>query len=378
MSAHYCHYRVEALPGQCIETVRPVRSIGLRRLGRLLAATVSLILVCISGLVARTQESNSTKPIPVLTGGSGFITTFDGGDAHLGPIVAPVLLVPFGDRWLVESRASFEADLARLPGSNAFRGSVAKQVDYLQLNYIASPFLTITAGRFLTPFGTFNERLYPVWIRNLQADPLILPIGIGPSNAGTGGMVRGGFPVGPEVTLNYAAYFSAASTVDRFTSNRSAGGRFGFFLPKARLEMGASFQHLLQDERSNAFGFHFVWQPPPVPVDVRAEYARSSRGSGYWIESAYRLAQFPVWRNALRHTQVVGRVQQFFVGTQADDSLPGVNTTQVEGGLNYYFLDGLRAAASYGRQFTAAENKNVWTVGITYRFAFPLGPGGGK
>jgi len=31
-----------------------------------------------------------------------------------------------------------------------------------------------------------------VWIRNLQTDPLILPIGIGPSNASTGGMLRGG------------------------------------------------------------------------------------------------------------------------------------------------------------------------------------------
>lgn len=378
MTMPFINYRVKALLGQRIETVQPVSSIGLQRQCRLLAATLSLILACISGLAAQTQESGSTKPVPILTGGSGFITTFDGGDAHLGPIVAPLLLVPFGDHWLVESRATFEADLARLPGSNAFRGKLAKEVDYLQLDYIASPFLTVTAGRFLTPFGVFNERLYPVWIRNLQTDPLILPIGIGPSNAGTGGMVRGGFPAGPKVTFNYAAYFSAASTVDRFTSNRSAGGRFGFFLPKARLEMGASFQHLLQEERSNAFGFHFIWQPPQVPLDVRAEYARSSRGSGYWVESAYRMAQFPLWRNALRHTQVVGRIQQFFVGARADDSLPAVKTTQVEGGLNYYFLDGLRATASYGRQLTVLENKNVWTVGTTYRFAFPLGRGDEK
>jgi hypothetical protein len=113
MFTHYCDCRVKALPCLRIETMQPARSVGLRGLCRLLAATLSLILVCISGLAAQTQESDSAKPITVLAGGSGFITTFDGGDAHLGPIVAPVLLVPFGARWLVESRATFETDLAR-------------------------------------------------------------------------------------------------------------------------------------------------------------------------------------------------------------------------------------------------------------------------
>jgi len=29
--------------------------------------------------------------------------------------------------------------------------------------------------------------------------------------------------------------------------------------------------------------------------------------------------------------------------------------------------------SSYGRQFSSAGNLNLWTVGITYRFLFPLG-----
>jgi hypothetical protein len=43
--------------------------------------------------------------------------------------------------------------------------------------------------------------------------------------------------------------------------------------------------------------------------------------------------------------------------------------------VNYYFRDGLRAVSSYGRQFSELGNKNIWTVGLTYRFAFPLGHG---
>jgi len=75
-------------------------------------------------------------------------------------------------------------------------------VDYLQVDYIANPYVTITVGRYLTPFGVYNERLYPVWIRDLQSDPLILPISTGPSGAGTGAMLRGGFKATPKMEIN--------------------------------------------------------------------------------------------------------------------------------------------------------------------------------
>jgi hypothetical protein len=145
----------------------------------------------------------------------------------------------------------------------------------------------------------------------------------------------------------------------------------GIYLPGPRLEFGGSFQHLLQNERSNSFGFHFVWQPPTVPVDLRGEYARSARGSGYWVESAYRLNEVPVLKNAMRHTQIVARAQQFFAGALLSDSLPAANTRQTELGENY-ILDDLRFVSSYGRQFTTGANANIWTIGLTYRFVAPL------
>jgi hypothetical protein len=320
------------------------------------------------------RDLQSVTPVPVLQVSGGFITTFDGGETHLGPIVTPVLLVPIGERWLFETRATFESDLTPAPpGQSGFQGVLQKEVDYAQLDFIANPYLTVTVGRFLTPFGIFNERLYPVWIRNLQSDPLILPIGIGPSNASTGGMLRGGFRAAPQLNLNYAVYYSTLSTVSPVDSDRFAGGRVGVFIPKARLEIGGSFQHRLQDDRSNLFGFHLIWQPRSLPLDIRAETARSRTGSGYWIEPAYRLNQLPFLRNEMRRTQVVARMQQFFTGPQANDDLPGVNTNLFEFGVNYYFMDGLKASSNYGRQFAPAGNANVWTVGLTYRGVFPLG-----
>jgi len=325
------------------------------------------------------QEANDqdAKPIPILQGSVALISDFTGGQPDIHPIATPVVLLPIGQRWLFETRATFENDFVEVPGRSGFHGGpVQKEVEYAQLDFVANKFMTISAGRFLTPFGIFNERLYPAWIRNLQSDPLILPIGIGPSNASTGAMVRGGFQARPQFDINYTVYFSTVVTTTPVDSDRFAGGRTGIFVPKARLEVGASFQHLLQQERSNLFGFHAIWQPTALPLDLRWEYARSKRGSGYWLEPAYKLSQLPFLQNEMRRTQLVARYQEFFTGPAVSDSLPPVHTKQFEFGANYYFMDGLKFATNYGRQFSSLGNVNVWTLGLTYRFVVPLGPDG--
>jgi hypothetical protein len=165
-------------------------------------------------------------------------------------------------------------------------------------------------------------------------------------------------------------------------SDRNVGGRVGVFFPGPRVEVGASWQKLLQDQRINTFGFHFAWQPTQLPLNVHSEYARSNQGSGCWIDSAYRLSRVHFWPKAMHRTEVAGRVEQFFSGqiTPVEAraiGLPGANTREGEFGLNYYLRDGLKAVASYGRQFSSAGNLNLWTVGIAYRFLLPLGHAGG-
>jgi hypothetical protein len=353
--------------GQCLPTL----------LGHAVIALLLTFPVCAPRAFAQETADDEVQPIPLLTGSTGFISNFTGGQPDLHPIVTPLVLVPIADRWLFETRATFETDLVQVPGRSGFHGgAVQKEVEYAQLDFIANPYITVTIGRFLTPFGIFNERLYPVWIRNLQSDPLILPIGIGPSNASTGAMIRGGFKANSQLNINYAAYFSALSTTSPVDSDRFAGGRAGIFVTKARLEIGGSFQHLIQLEHSNLLGAHLIWQPTQLPLDIRGEYAHSKRGSGYWFEPAYKLSQLPFLQNEMRRTQLVARYQQFFTGPLISDSLPSVNTKQFEFGLNYYFLDGLKLAGNYGRQFSSAGNVNIWTMGLTYRFVIPLGPTG--
>jgi hypothetical protein len=145
------------------------------------------------------------------------------------------------------------------------------------------------------------------------------------------------------------------------------------------VEAGFSFQKELQEERNNTFGFHVAWQPMRAPLSFRSEYARSHNGSGYWAEGAYRLNQLPFWQNTMRRTELVGRMQQFFAAPGIGEEAYGyglfdVDTKQPEFGVNYYLADGLKATGSFGRRFNADGNENVWTIGLAYRFAIPLGP----
>ena len=326
-------------------------------------------------LVAFAQSDPSSSPIPILTGNAGFFTNVVAGHTEVVSEINPVVLVPFGDKWLVEGRGGFEGDFARKDGNGPFGGGVAKELDYLQADYIANPYVTVTVGRFLTPFGIYNERLYPIWIRSLQPEPLILPLEESSSN---GAMLRGGFPINNKVNLNYAGYFSTATTTSWMDSDRLAGGRVGFFLPGPRVEAGFSWQKLLQGGRTNSFGFHFAWQPVAIPLNLRSEYARGHNGRGYWIEGAYRLSRVSFWQNAMRRTETVARIQQFYVnpavaGPDSGGELPTANAREADFGLNYFLMDGLKATASYGRQFSSAGNFNLWNAGIAYRFALPLG-----
>ena len=77
--------------------------------------------------------------------------------------------------------------------------------------------------------------------------------------------------------------------------------------------------------------------------------------------------------------QPVVRMQQF-VRKQfiAGDVLPAANTQQADFGVDYYFPHEVRLNADYSRQFSGLGNINIWDIGITYRFMFPLWPGGHK
>jgi hypothetical protein len=343
-------------------------------------SVLPLLLVSTGTMHAQdeTTEASEVRPAPVLTGSTAYFTRVTGGQVQDAPSVSPLLLFPIGDKLLIESKGALSENFAKNAQGN-YAGTMAYGMAYAQVDYITK-YVTITGGRFTTPFGIYGERIAPNWIRELQVTPLSVPI---TSGAALGGMLRGGFPAATQkVNFNYAAYFSTNNTNHIVATDRSAGGRLGLFLPGPRLEFGASFQQVLQQDRPHAAGVHFVWQPNSFPMSLRSEYTRSSgiRGSGYWVESAYRLSQIPHMGKA----EIVGRGQQFFAAANLAPAVAkklgslGRDTNEGDAGINYYFRSDVRASASYGRQFAAGHNANLWTIGMTYRFVMPMWPTGGS
>jgi hypothetical protein len=331
-------------------------------------------------LLAATSEMalSAQSTTPVISGSVQYLSTTAGGTNTFQPIVSPVVAIPIGDRWLIEARATLDEYVSREGGAaSPYHASTFCDADYLQLDYIASSHLAVTVGQFLTPFNIYNERLSANWIRNLADTPLIAGIGSQISGSSDGAMLRGVLLSRKNVELNYATYFSALVNAHQFAAGRSAGGRVGAFIPRTRLEAGISYQRLLRQQHLNSLGGYLAWQPNSTPVELRMEYARTRAGSGYWLEGAYRLSGLLGPNHWLGRLQGVARLQQFYLGKPAlGDALPAADTQQADFGLNYYLPHGLRLNASYGRQFSSVGNANVWNLQVTYRFLFPLIPGG--
>jgi hypothetical protein len=338
---------------------------------RVVAATIFLLFASL-GLSAQSAS-------PIISGGVQFQSTTNGDVTFFQPLIAPVVAVPLGDHWLIESRATIDEVVARENGATGpWHAKTFTSIDYLQLDYLVNSHLTVTVGEFLTPFSIYNERFSSVWIHNVGDPPLIAGIGTRTSGSSDGAMVRGVAVDKKGWQLNYTAYFSALVNAPKFGAGRTAGGRVGVFVPHTRLEVGLSYQRFLQDLHLNSWGTYVTWQPRSVPLDVRGEYAHTRGGQGYWLEGTYRFSHFHGPDSWLGRLQAIGRVQQFYLGTPSpNDVIPGADTQRVDFGLNYYLPHNVRLNGTYGRQFSSLGNANVWNFQLSYRFLFPLLPGRG-
>ena len=319
-------------------------------------------------------QYGATQNTPLISGGVGFFTDTNGGNTTYFPAISPVLVAPLGQRLQVESRAFLDESFS--PGKSGYSSSGFAGLTYLQLDYFATPHITIVGGYFLTPFGTYNERLSPIWISNFQSAPLITTLGTMGSESSLGGMLRGSAISTPKFSIDYAAYFSANSTNSQFQAERSTGGRVDIYLPNPRLEFGISYGRQLQSTTNNYVGTHVWWEPANTFFKLRSEYAHGPHSQGYWIETDYRLARFGGSETALGRLEPVFRIQQTFRNSpDSTDGLPSANTQRADFGLDYHLPHELRINTSYSRQFSSTRNVNVWETGIVYRFLFPAWKG---
>jgi hypothetical protein len=334
------------------------------------ALTAAFLAVC-----ASTSKAQLT---PLISGGAGFLTNTSGGQTSYLPIAEPLAALPVGNHLLFETRAAIVESI--FPnGQGGYDHIHAIGLTYLQGDYIVSPHLTLVGGSFLVPFGTYNERLSPVWINNLQDGPLISSLGLMSTGTALGGMARGSAISNHKYSVDYTAYFSARSANKQFNAQRSAGGRLNLYLPEKRLEIGLSYNRFLQGPHpahENFYGAHVWWEPANTAFKLRSEFARGHHAQGYWVEADYRTQAFHGLDSWVGRIEPVFRMQQTFRrDTIVSDGLPLVNTQRAEFGLDYNLPHNTRILTSYSRQFSAQGNENIWETGIVHRFLFPAWKG---
>jgi hypothetical protein len=335
-------------------------------------AIAALLALCVAPSMARTQEVKSQN-VPLISGGVGFETSTNGGNTTYIPVISPLLAAPVGSHILVESRAIILDPLyPKGGGQSGYTSDLFLGLTYLQADILAGRHLTIVAGEFLTPFATYNERLTPIWISNFENAPLIYSLGTMGTASSVGGMLRGSAFSTSRVSADYALYYSANSTNQQFSAERSDGGRGSFYFPAARLEVGASYGRQLQGVTARFEGVHVWWEPANTAFRLRSEYAHKRHSSGYWIEADYRLSRFKGEDSFVGRFEPVFRMQQTFrtLPTQ-NDGLPAAPTVMTDFGLDYRLPHEVRINTSYSRQFSSTGDRNIWQTGIVYRFLFP-------
>ncbi|VAW79738.1 hypothetical protein MNBD_GAMMA15-875 [hydrothermal vent metagenome] len=287
-------------------------------------------------------------------------------------------------------------------------GSTELEMEYLTIDYFMNDYITLVAGKFLSPIGQFRQNLHPSWI-NKMASP---PPGFGHDGAAptseTGLQFRGGFPLGGMRT-NFAVYagngpeFNSETgdqigfelegvRAEGFGSNGDGemvyGGRFGL-LPMAGLEFGVSAATgkgtvteledgsglpgltLSEDKRDyRVYGADFNYSLRSL--GIRGEYVNTRVGSdnsggltasgsatwkSWYTQAAYRFLPTK-WESAVRYTDF-------------DSPIDSNDQEQWAFAVNYLFTNNFMAKFTYemnDNDLGSAADDNRFLSQLAYGF----------
>lgn len=166
-------------------------------------------------------------------GHTGFTSTETNGESEStfdGGTFAPIFLFNHNDRLMFETELEFTLS----------HGDLDVGFEYADIMYVVNDYMTVRAGKFLLPFGTFMERLHPSWINRFTSKPLGFGHdGIAPSS-GVGVELRGAFYLG-NTKWNYSTYLTNGPTIKDGSDEPEEAGML-------------SFENLLDNNTSKAFG----------------------------------------------------------------------------------------------------------------------------
>jgi hypothetical protein len=330
----------------------------------------------IYGQTYNTFEPSKTQFMIRGYGHTGFESIKSGDEKEstfLGSAFAPIFLFKHSDRLMFEAELEFV-----LEGNSLDVG-----LEYADVMYVLNKNMTVRAGKFLLPFGTFMERFHPAWINRLPTRPLGFGHdGIAPAS-GIGVELRGAFDLGGP-SLNYSAYLTNGPRLkdgsvepeeagmlmfQNFEDNnlsKAIGGRLGLLpFSDSSTEIGISayttsgagaVDSPYEDIGAflYALDFAFAKQIPGLSgvVDVKAQYNSSNVDTATYIEIEDDIAEEYSFDNQsnsfygqlsyrptmavsdfLKKIEIVGRYSDF---NAPEGALWEEKSTQYAFGINYW------------------------------------------
>lgn len=291
-------------------------------------------------------------------------------------------------------------------------------LEFVQIDYLATDWLVLSAGKILVPFNVFGPRLHPGWINRMASAPILYggheagAAGLIPMVADFGLMVSGGTALWSDsAKINYAFYVTNGpdfheegevqeedtsragvrqeegstggeslseaellelefeSTPD-LNTEKAFGGRLGF-LPVANLEVGASYMTGQAPDTNDPF--HLVGADAWYAyrgLELRGEYMFLTRktpgdnpeGWGYWVQGAFRLQQH------VDPSTTAGRIAGRFEPVIRWGDINGVsgrNREQLAVGLNYWVFESAPLKFNYEHNTGAVSDDR-----IVFQFAY--------
>jgi outer membrane murein-binding lipoprotein Lpp len=311
----------------------------------------------------------------------------------------PIFLVSYKDLLLFESELEI---------SGTTDGETEVGLEFANLNLNATDWLTVTAGKFLSPLGDFQQHSHPSWINKLPDRPAGFTEDGGTEDLSKVGiMARGAVPIG-STTVDYSVFVAneprlADSAEDGIelegfggdvTDDKAFGGRLGF-RPLPYVNLGISAMHARIKGNEGAGGAvtsadydmevadaaftkgnfdirgEFIrahldsLMTAPEPTDM-TEMIPASTWYAWYAQGAYRLAGItdnPI----LRNFEPVVRYSQFWVSGFDDFETNEEDRWTV--GLDYWFAPSAVAKVAYeSRDFHHQEDANVFRAQLAFGF----------
>ncbi len=163
-------------------------------------------------------------------------------------------------------------------GEISHAGGSHFDLGYANVGYFVNDWFTLVAGKFLSPFGTFNERFHPSWINRLPSAPLGFGHGGSLPSYELGIQGRGGLQWG-KTKVYYALYLSNGPVLEDGNGNPDNAGALIY----------SNFQ---DNNASKAVGGRIGWLPfqnSSLEIGVSGQYAGKTGDHGLAYENVSAL-----------------------------------------------------------------------------------------